>query len=66
MFFLVSFSLTKAKIEKILKFCKNSSVGGRKTKKKYFDLNVIKKCISEIDKTLKNYEPIKNDLVNIS
>ena len=62
----MSFSITKAKIEKILKFCKNSSVGGRKTKKIYFDLNVIKRCISEIDKTLKNDEPINNDLVNIN
>ena len=62
----MSFSLTKAKIEKILKFCKNSSVGGRKTKKKIVDLNIIKKCISEIDKTLKNDEPINNDLVNIN
>ena len=62
----MSFSLTKGKIEKILKFCKNSSVSGRKTKKIYFDINVIKKCISEIDKNLKNDEPINNDLVNIN
>ena len=46
--FIVSFRLTKAKIEKI------------------FDLIVIKKSISETDKTLKNDEPINNDLVNIN